>query len=111
MDNGAGRPISFQADRVEIVLFPPANPQITLEDLRKISASIKSLYQDLLHGILATAFIQGSSPTVGEGQGILWLASGTGTLDGQAYDQGDLLYTAKFSGTQKTILIIDWSLY
>jgi hypothetical protein len=53
--------------------------------------------------------VQSTAPTIAADQSCLWIASSSGTLDGQAYEQGDLVYTANVGGTQKTVVVVDWS--
>ena len=43
-----------------------------------------------------------------EDTGIIWLANGAGTQNGQAYGQGDIVFTGNVGGTEKTIVIVDW---
>lgn len=52
---------------------------------------------------------QTTEQTPADNKGILWVASGSGTQNSQAYEQGDLLFTGNVGGTEKTILIADWS--
>jgi hypothetical protein len=50
-----------------------------------------------------------SAPTVATNQSVQWTASTSGTKDGQAYEQGDVLITSNVGGTSKTLLVLDWS--
>lgn len=52
---------------------------------------------------------QATAPTAASNQAIMWTASGSGTKDGTAYEQGDVLVTSNVGGTSKTKLLMDWS--
>lgn len=58
---------------------------------------------------LTMSLSEGASPTPIQGTGTFWVASATGTLNGQAYEQGDLLWTVNSGGTQKTALLANFS--
>lgn len=51
----------------------------------------------------------GTAPTAATGTSVTWAASGSGTKDGTAYAQGDVLITSNVGGTSKTLLVMDWS--
>jgi len=53
--------------------------------------------------------IQTIAPTPQANHATMWQASGSGTKDGQAYAQGDVLITSDINGTSKTALILDYS--
>lgn len=51
-----------------------------------------------------------TEPSPANSTSVTWLASGSGTKDGVAYDEGDVLITSvDSSGTSKTLLILDFS--
>ena len=52
---------------------------------------------------------QSTAPTPGTNESATWTASGSGTKDGIAYDQGDYLITINVGGTSKTKRLADFS--
>jgi hypothetical protein len=52
---------------------------------------------------------QTTAPTALLNQAITWQASESGTIDGQAYEKGDVLITSNSDGTSKTALVLDHS--
>ena len=58
----------------------------------------------------STSILQATTePTVDTDTAEIWCASGAGTKDGVAYDQGDVLVTINVGGVSKTKLLADYS--
>lgn len=54
--------------------------------------------------------VAGGAPSPADSTAVMWTASGSGTKDGQAYAEADVLVTSvDSSGTSKTVLILDHS--
>lgn len=54
---------------------------------------------------------QTTAPSPSNGTAVQWTASGSGTKDGTAYEEGDVLITSVNSaGTSKTLLVLDHSI-
>jgi hypothetical protein len=62
-----------------------------------------------LHVAGGITYGQTTEPTAATNTAVQWTASGSGTKDGQAYEQGDVLITSNVGGVSKTLLIFDWS--
>lgn len=77
-----------------------------VDERRNDVAVIDSILRRLNGG---RGFTQSAAPSVGKNESSVWVAQASGTLDGQAYEQGDLLYTANVNGVSKTTIIVDWS--
>jgi hypothetical protein len=58
-----------------------------------------------LEGILNAV----AEPDVSDNQARFWMASVSGTKDGVAYGQGDILMTIKVGGISKTKMVADYS--
>ena len=55
------------------------------------------------------ALSQTTAPTVASWKAVQWVASGSGTKDGTAYDAGDVLWTSNNWGVSKTLIILNHS--
>lgn len=50
-----------------------------------------------------------AEPTNVDGEGYIFFATTSGTLNGVAYERGDVVFTGEVDGTAKTKLLVDWS--
>lgn len=52
---------------------------------------------------------ESGQPTISDDQFTFWMADAGGTLDSTTYETGDVLLTVNSGGTQKTVIIADFS--